>query len=109
MYSHSAPLFSLRQSTDIFAQHLTAVERAWLVDKGEIIFVSQSDYPPFEFIDTDHNRAGMCIELVRWIATEFGFKARFRDMTFQEAQQAILSGKADVLTSFFTQEAQLKV
>jgi len=63
--------------------------------------VSQSNYPPFEFVDKDHTRRGMCIELVRWIATEFGFRARFIDMPFKEAQHAVLSGKADVLTSFF--------
>ncbi|MBN2809305.1 MAG: transporter substrate-binding domain-containing protein [Deltaproteobacteria bacterium] len=83
------------------AKSLSAAEQDWLADKGEIIFVSQSDYPPFEFIDADQSRAGMCIELVRWIATEFGFKARFRDMSFQEAQQAILMGEADVITSLF--------
>lgn len=86
------------------AEQLSAAEQAWLADKGEVVFVSQSVYPPFEFIDTDHSRAGMCIELVRWIATEFGFKAKFIDMPFQEAQQAILSGKADVLTSLFYSE-----
>lgn len=58
-------------------------------------------YPPFEFIDTDNSRAGMCLELVRWIATEFGIKARFRDMSFEEAQKAVLSGEVDVLTSLF--------
>ena len=83
------------------AQQLTASERDWLAHKGEIVFVSQSNYPPFEFIDKDRSRAGMCIELIRWISTEFGFQARFLDMNFEDAQQAILSGEADVLTSFF--------
>ncbi len=66
------------------AQQLTASERDWLAHKGEIVFVSQSNYPPFEFIDKDRSRAGMCIELIRWISTEFGFQARFLDMNFDQ-------------------------
>ena len=88
------------------AQPLTPSEKAWLKAKGEIIFVSQTEYPPFEFIDNQQTRKGMCIELVRWIATEFGFRTRFIDMSFKEAQQAILSGKADVLTSLFYSKAR---
>ncbi len=88
-----------------FAQtNLTAVEREYLQDKDTIVFVSQSHYAPFEFIQKDGNRDGMCIELARWIATEFGFKALFVDTSFAKAQQMIQDGKADVLTSFFYSE-----
>ncbi len=48
----------------------------------------------------------MCIELVRWMSTEFGFQAILTDMTFQEAKEAILSGEADVITSFFYSESR---
>ncbi len=80
---------------------LTQAERAWLDSQDEIVFVSQTDYPPFEFVDTHGNHQGMCIELARWMSTELGFRAAFRDMTFQQAQYAVLSGEADVLTSLF--------
>ncbi|MEA3545547.1 MAG: transporter substrate-binding domain-containing protein, partial [Thermodesulfobacteriota bacterium] len=80
---------------------LTRAEKAYIEKKGQIVFVSQSQYAPFEFIQKDGNRDGMCIELARWIATEFGFKARFIDTSFATAQQMIQDGKADVLTSFF--------
>lgn len=86
------------------SQHLNATEQAWLKEKGEIVFVSQTVYPPFEFVDNDNSRAGMCLELIRWITTEFGMKARFRDMSFKDAQKAVLSGEADVLTSLFYSE-----
>jgi len=81
-------------------------EQEWLDKNNEIIFVSQSEYPPFEFINKENQSEGMCIELVHWIATEFGFKARFRDMPFLEAQQAVLTGEADVLTSLFYSKAR---
>lgn len=83
------------------SEELSGSEQSWLKEKGEIVFVSQTVYPPFEFVDVDRSRAGMCLDLVRWITTEFGIKARFRDMSFEEAQHAVLTGKADVITSLF--------
>jgi len=80
---------------------LSPEEQAYLSKKKEIVFVSQTRYPPFEFVDKNGEHTGMCIELARWMGTELGFKPCFIDTSFQEAQNAILSGKADVLTSFF--------
>ncbi len=85
-------------------EKLTQEEWQYLQTKGEIIFVSQTRYPPFEFVDRHGEHTGMSIELARWIATEFGFRARFTDAPFHAAQQAILSGRADVLTSLFYSE-----
>lgn len=84
--------------------NLTAEERAFLDSHGPIIFVSQSNYPPFEFVHADGSRDGMTIELTNWLATEIGFRARFVDISFAEAQQAVQSGHADVLTSLFFSE-----
>jgi len=93
-------LFNSKDKDDI----LTTSEKNWLSEKQEIIFVSQTSYPPFEFIDETGNRQGMCIELANWMAAEFGFRTSFIDMSFQDAQNAILEGKADVLTSLFFSE-----
>ena len=86
------------------AERLTQGEREWLDRKGEVVFVSETAYPPFEFVDGEGNRRGMCIELVQWMATELGFKAALRDTTFKGAQEAVLSGKADALTGIFYSE-----
>ncbi|UCZ56121.1 transporter substrate-binding domain-containing protein [Desulfurispirillum indicum] len=83
------------------AVHLSDDERDFLAQRQEVVFVSQTNYPPFEFSDDYGTRNGMMIELARWISAEIGFHARFLDMEFLEAQQAVLSGEADVLTSFF--------
>lgn len=83
---------------------LTPDERRYLLSRGAIIFVSQTNYPPFEFRQPDGSMDGMCIELARWLSTEAGFQAKFLHMPFQEAQQAVLSGKADVITSLFFSE-----
>ena len=80
---------------------LTQAEREWLKDHEPIRFVSQTTYPPFEFVDDVGYRQGLCIELARWMAREFGFQAEFADLPFQAAQDAVLEGRADVLTSLF--------
>ena len=94
-----SPLLSLQA-----AVNLTTEERNFLNSRGPVVFVSQSNYPPFEFVHADGSRDGITIELATWLATEIGFRARFIDMSFAEAQAAIQSGQADVLTSFFYSE-----
>ncbi|HUW70270.1 MAG TPA: transporter substrate-binding domain-containing protein [bacterium] len=81
---------------------LSNAARAWLSEHREIIFVGQAAYPPFEFVDA-HSReyTGMTIELIRWIATEYGFTATFKPMAFDAAQRSVLDGSADVLTGMF--------
>ena len=79
----------------------TPEEQAWLASHGPIVFVSQSNYPPFEFLQKDGSLDGICVELAHWMATEMGLQIRFVSMSFQEAQQAVLSGSADVITSLF--------
>jgi len=80
-----------------------------LSENREITFVSQTSYAPFEFINNDLRSDGMSIELARWIATEVGIKANFIDMSFQDAQNAILGRKADILTSFFYSEQRAEL
>ncbi|MCD4829071.1 MAG: PAS domain S-box protein [Candidatus Cloacimonetes bacterium] len=104
LYTLVLAAMSLFWASPVSCDLLTEAERDWVDGHGEIIFVSQTTYPPFEFIDSHGNHEGMCIELARWISTELGFKASFCDMTFQEAQEAVLSGEVDVLTSLFYSE-----
>jgi PAS domain S-box-containing protein len=87
-----------------YALELSNEERAFLLKKGPIRFVSQTNYPPFECIDTDRQREGMMLDVVRWLAAEMGFQPHFQDMSFQKAQEAVLAGQADVLTSLFYSE-----
>ena len=84
-----------------WADPLAPEEREWLRANEPVVFVSQTTYPPFEFVDAEGRRQGMCIELARWIAAELGFRAEFRDMSFQQAQDAVLEGRADAITSLF--------
>ncbi|TVO55292.1 EAL domain-containing protein [Denitromonas halophila] len=93
------------QAQTASAAALTDQERAFLNTAGPIVFVSQTNYPPFEFVDPATGaRKGMMIELATWISTEFGFHAEFTDAVFLEAQRAVLENRAQVLTSFFYSE-----
>lgn len=101
--------FLLVASANADSGYLSPEEEQYLRDNPEISFVSQTSYPPFEFMDDTGERQGMTIELARWMSTQFGFQASFLDMTFQEAQDAVLSGEADVITSFFYSQARDQV
>ncbi len=86
---------------------LPAAARAWLSERREIVFVGQAAYPPFEFVDGRTGEyTGMTVELIRWIATEFGFSAAFEPMPLEAAQNAVLTGEADALTGLFRSDAR---
>lgn len=90
--------------SNCYALDLSQEEKDYLRTKETIVFVSQTRYPPFEFIDENRQHEGMMLDIVRWIAVEAGFQPQFLDMTFQQAQEAVLSGNADILTSLFHSE-----
>ncbi len=94
----------------ILKQHLllTDVEEQYLREKKTLVFVGQTEYPPFEFVTEKDQYDGMTIELIRWMAVEFGFKAEIVHKSFQEAQADVQTGKADVITSLFYDEARSK-
>lgn len=94
-------LLTLASVCSAYGAKLTDEEKAYIKRKGSIIFVSQTRYPPFEFVDKHGQHEGMMLDVVRWLAVEMGFQPVFTDMSFQKAQKAVLSGKADVLTSLF--------
>jgi PAS domain S-box-containing protein len=46
----------------------------------------------------------MMLDVIRWMAMEIGFQPVFTDMSFAEAQEAVLAGEADIITSLFRSE-----
>lgn len=97
-------LFLLLHAAPSPALQLTPEEQAFLQHKKQIYFVSQTQYPPFEFYDENGQHEGIMIDVVRWMAIEMGFKPVLVTMSFQKAQEAVLSGDVDVLTSLFSSE-----
>ncbi len=80
---------------------LNRAEREYLSHKKEVVFVGETNYPPFEFIQKNGSYSGMSIELLRWIATEAGFNIEFIPMPHAGMQDYVLSGKADAVVGLF--------
>jgi PAS domain S-box-containing protein len=97
-------LFLSLSLSHVHAISLSKEEKEYLRTKETIVFVSQTRYPPFEFVDKDGQLEGMMLDIVRWLAVEIGFRPMFTHMTFQQAQEAVLFGTADILTSLFYSE-----
>lgn len=85
----------------LYSEKLTNAETEWLANHGTVTVVSQISYPPFEFRSDEGQSLGMSIELLQWIATEYGIVMHFTHAPFKEAQEMVLSGEADILSSFF--------
>ena len=85
---------------NLLAAPLSDEEQAYLKSKGEIIFVSQPDHAPFEFV-RKKQISGMNVELVQWMATDIGFKIRFETAPLAEALELLRTGHADAMTSLF--------
>jgi PAS domain S-box-containing protein len=95
-------------ATSLSASPLHESARHFLEQKEEVVFVSQSDYAPFEFLGKKHV-SGMNVELAQWMAANLGFKIRFETAPLPQALAMIERGEADVITSlFYTREQDLK-
>jgi two-component system sensor histidine kinase EvgS len=77
---------------------LSSTERAYLDEKHEIVFAVQPAFAPFTFIDQEQV-TGMDVELVRWMAAEMGFRARFLPLPLEEAMEQLRTGKIDAMLS----------
>lgn len=80
---------------------LTRAEKDYLANRPEIVFAGQNNYPPFDFVGRNGEYSGIVIELIRWMATEFGFKAGFRPMNFSDAVASVREGRSDAMTGLF--------
>ncbi|HAP43451.1 MAG: hypothetical protein A2087_02020 [Spirochaetes bacterium GWD1_61_31] len=98
-------IFCLLASQASAQYQLSEAEKRWLAEREEVVFAGQISYPPFEFIHPRYgDYTGMSIDLIRWIATEYGFTTVFRPMPFAAAQQAVVIGTADAMTGIFESE-----
>ncbi|RKX70623.1 hypothetical protein DRP43_03185, partial [candidate division TA06 bacterium] len=90
-------VFSFIYSNDI----LSKSEREYIDNKGVIVFVGDTNYPPFYFVNKNNDIDGMTVELLRWIATELKLNIEFIHTPLAEGREAVQSGEADILCDFF--------
>lgn len=60
-----------------------------------------TDYPPFEYLDSNGNRVGFDIELMQETAGRMGVRLEWVDLPFDQLVEAVASGKVDGAISAF--------
>ncbi len=58
------------------------------------------DFPPYEFLDTDGQPAGLNVDLIRAVAEVSGFEVDFRLAPWAESRAAITTGDIDILPMY---------
>jgi len=77
---------------------LSHQEQAYLREKKEIVFAVQPSFAPFTFVHQEQV-TGLDVELVRWMATETGFRPRFIVAPLEEALDKLRTGEVDAMLS----------
>lgn len=85
----------------IFNYKLNKSEKEYLKKKKKIKFVTQKNYAPFEFLDTNGQIKGMMVDLLNWISTIYGFEIEFISTNFKEAQDLVKQHNVDGISSLF--------
>ncbi|MEM0382212.1 MAG: transporter substrate-binding domain-containing protein [Nitrososphaerota archaeon] len=65
--------------------------------RGVLIVGTSADWPPFEYIDSKGNFAGIDMVIADRIAREIGVKLEVRDMKFGALIQALKAGQIDLI------------
>ncbi len=73
-----------------------------ILKRGELRVASQTQGPPFSFVDRNGERTGSSVELCKLMAKEMGVKIKFLNYDWDGLIPALLSGKADILAADMT-------
>ncbi len=76
-----------------------------IVKRGELRVAVQTQGPPISFIDTNGNRTGFAVELVKMMAKDIGVELKLLDYDWKGLIPAVVSGKADFLAADMTPKA----
>jgi len=88
----------------IYATPLRDQNKTDLRNNEELVFVSQPNLAPIEFIHKK-NASGMNIELIQWMAADMGFKSSIVIAPQKRALEMIKYGEADAMTSLFLSDS----
>ncbi len=78
---------------------------AEIVKRGELRVAVQTQGPPVSYVDTNGNRTGFAVELVKMMAEDIGVKIKLLDYDWKGLIPAVTSGKADFLAADMTPKA----
>ena len=98
----SRAILSAAILTMVFAGAASAGTLEDILQRGELRVASQSQGPPFSFVDKNGERAGSSVELCELMAKEMGVKIKFLNYDWDGLIPALLSKKADILAADMT-------
>lgn len=73
-----------------------------------LVVVGDKSYAPFEFLDDKNKPRGIFIDYWRLWSKKTGIKVDHRLLDWPDAQKAVLTGEADVISGFFYSEEREK-
>lgn len=71
-------------------------------EKGEIVLLTNAQFPPYEYLGDDNAPAGVDIDIANMIAEELGVKLKVVDMDFDGLIPAMNGGKGDFVAAGLT-------
>jgi len=90
--------YSSKQQTQSYIDKIKA--------RGKLIVGTSADWPPFEYVDANHNYAGIDIEIAKRIAQELGVSLEIKDMKFAGLIEALKNGDVDIVIADMTPTAE---
>lgn len=75
---------------------------ARIKESGELVMLTNAAFPPFEYLSSDNEVAGVDVEIAKAIAEEIGVQLKIVDMDFDGIITSIQSGKGDIGASGIT-------
>src|SRR5258706_8077225 len=91
------------------APTLTEAQRDWLHRHGKLVFVADTDYPPYTLLGADGQPRGLDADVVRAVGRVLGVEVEIRPARWTEAQQLVRDGRADVLAGIVQSDDRREV
>lgn len=71
-------------------------------EKGELTMMTATGFPPFEYLGSNGQPAGVDIDLVQLVADELGVKMKVLDMNFNLLIESLKGGKGEIIAAGIT-------
>lgn len=71
-------------------------------EKGELTMMTATGFPPFEYLGSNGQPAGLDIDLVQLVADKLGVKMKVLDMNFNLLIESLKGGKGEIIAAGIT-------
>ena len=91
------------------APTLTEAQRDWLHRHGKLVFVADTNYPPYTLLGADGLPRGLDTDVARAVGRVLGVEVEIRPAHWAEAQQLVREDRADVLAGIVQSDDRREV